>query len=200
MDRRSFGKLAGLAAAGALSVDAKAQQTHAEKPKEVTFQLGPEVVLEDADLRVAFDGLSGALVRMERKSTGWIVERRPELGVSFRLFVPLSKRRDNFVLGTRQRAVSLKKISEKQVQMRWSKPRERARRRAANHRCDGHCDADERCVEFRGDGREQFRILCRGDGLSLLRRFHFAHAGHNDGGTSSVGGRSFPRKSLSATL
>jgi hypothetical protein len=120
VDRRRFGKLAGLAAAGALSIDAKAQQTPTEKPKEVTFQLGPEVVLEDAELRVAFDGFSGALVRMERKSTGWILERRPELGVSFRLFVPLSKRRDNFVLGTRQRAVSVKKISEKQVQMRWA--------------------------------------------------------------------------------
>lgn len=119
MNRRTFGKLAGLSAAGTLIPDIEAQQTTKE-PKELTSQLGPEVVLEDADLRVAFDSLSGALVRMDRKSTGWVVERRPELGVSFRLFVPLTNRRDNFVLGTKQRAISVKKVSENQVQMQWS--------------------------------------------------------------------------------
>jgi len=118
LNRRTFGKLAGLAAASAFSQGAEAQ-VQTIGPKEMTPQLGGEVVLEDAELRVAFDSISGALVRMERKSSRWVIERRPELGVSFRLFVPLSKRRDNFVLGTRQRAVSVKKISEHQIQMQW---------------------------------------------------------------------------------
>jgi hypothetical protein len=118
LNRRTFGKLAGLAAASAFSQGAEAQ-VQTVGPKEMTPQLGGEVVLEDAELRVAFDSISGALVRMERKSSRWVIERRPELGVSFRLFVPLSKRRDNFVLGTRQRAVSVKKISEHQIQMQW---------------------------------------------------------------------------------
>ncbi len=119
MNRRTFGKLAGLAAVSALTESSQAQMK-ASASKEVTPQLGAEVVLEDAYLRVAFDSLSGALVRMERKSTQWIIERRPELGASFRLFVPLSKRRDNFVLGTKQRAKSVEKISENQVRMQWT--------------------------------------------------------------------------------
>lgn len=82
-------------------------------------QTGAVVVLEDAEVLVAFDSISGALVRMERKSSQWVIERRPALGVSFRLFVPLTKRRDNFVLGTRQRAVCVNKISANQVRMQW---------------------------------------------------------------------------------
>lgn len=58
-----------------------------------------EVVLQDNLLRVAFDANSGALTRLENKTTGWIMQRRPELGLSFRLHVPLPGRRDNFVLG-----------------------------------------------------------------------------------------------------
>jgi hypothetical protein len=113
-----FGKMAGLAAVSTLAQagEASVQKT---PDKEMTPQLGTEVVLEDAEVRVAFDSISGALVRMDRKSSGWVIERRPGLGVSFRLFVPLSKRRDNFVLGTKQRAVSVKKISDNQVQMQW---------------------------------------------------------------------------------
>ena len=78
-----------------------------------------EVTLEDDSLLVAFDSDSGALTRMENKSTHWVIERRPELGVSFRLFAPLPNRRYNPVLGQKQHAVDVKKISDNEVKLRW---------------------------------------------------------------------------------
>jgi hypothetical protein len=78
-----------------------------------------EVILEDDALLVAFDRQSGALARLHRKQTGWIVERRPELGMSFRLLVPLPHQRTNFVLGEKQRAASVEKLSPRQVRIEW---------------------------------------------------------------------------------
>ena len=63
-----------------------------------------DVTLEDSWIRVSFDSDSGALTRMEDKSSNWVLERRPELGVSFRLFAPLPTRRYNPVFGQRQHA------------------------------------------------------------------------------------------------
>ena len=116
MDRRTFNKLTGLAAIGALSgnLEMGAEQTVAQPTASTN-----EVVLQDRMLLVAFDAQSGALTRMERKSPRWTIQRRPELGVSFRLFVPLPHRRDNFVLGQKQRAVEVKKISDHQVRLQW---------------------------------------------------------------------------------
>ena len=57
--------------------------------------LAGEVTLEDNSILIAFDRDSGALIRLENKSTRWVIERRPELGVSFRLFAPLPNRRYN---------------------------------------------------------------------------------------------------------
>ncbi len=68
-----------------------------------------EVSLQDEKLLVAFDTNSGALTRLEDKSTHWILERRPELGISFRLHAPLPNRRYNFVLGQKQRVSELTK-------------------------------------------------------------------------------------------
>ena len=111
MDRREFNKLAGLTAIGALagSHQLRAQQLASAR----------ETVLEDRDLLVAFDTESGALTRMERKSARWTIQRRPALGVSFRLHAPLPNRRDNFVLGSKQRAASVEKVSDNQVRLQW---------------------------------------------------------------------------------
>ncbi len=116
MDRRTFNKLTGLAAIGALSrnVELGAEQAVAQPPASAN-----EVVLQDETLRVAFDAKSGALTRLERKSTQWVIQRRAELGVSFRLFAPLPHRRDNFVLGQKQRATEVEKISDHQVRLEW---------------------------------------------------------------------------------
>ncbi|HXC34379.1 MAG TPA: hypothetical protein VNV43_00790 [Candidatus Acidoferrales bacterium] len=78
-----------------------------------------EVTLQDHSLTVSFDSDSGALTRMEYKPTHWIIERRPELGVSFRLFAPLPDRRWNPVYGQKQRA-EVSKVSDNEVQLKWS--------------------------------------------------------------------------------
>ena len=68
---------------------------------------------------VAFDSDSGALTRMESKLKHWVIERRPELGVSFRLFAPLPERRYNPVLGQKQHAAEVKKGSKDEVKLQW---------------------------------------------------------------------------------
>ncbi len=79
-----------------------------------------EVTLEDNAVLAAFDSDSGALTRLVNKTTGWTIERRPELGVSFRLFAPLPDRRWNPVLGQKQHAVEVKKISDHEVELQWT--------------------------------------------------------------------------------
>ena len=68
-----------------------------------------EVILEDSELRAAFDPVSGALTALEYKPTGWAIQKRPELGVSFWMYVPLPDWRDNFILGHKQRANRVEK-------------------------------------------------------------------------------------------
>lgn len=78
-----------------------------------------EVVLQDNKMLVAFDSNTGALTRMESKTTGWIIERRSELGMSFRIFVPLPNRRYNFIYGENQKAVKVEKVSGHEIQIEW---------------------------------------------------------------------------------
>lgn len=111
MDRRTFNKLAGLATIGALATDANLSTAQ--------ISAASEVVLEDREFFIAFDRGSGALTRMEHKPTNWLVERRPELGVSFRMLVPIPNRRANFVLGPKQRATSVEKVSDNEVRLQW---------------------------------------------------------------------------------
>jgi hypothetical protein len=111
MDRRTFNKLSGLVVMGALTEKA---QMVGQTATDVQ-----QVILQDDRLLVAFDRESGALTRLERKSSHWIIQRRPALGASFRLHAPLPNRRDNFVLGSKQRAVSVEKISANQVRLQW---------------------------------------------------------------------------------
>ena len=83
-----------------------------------------EVTLQDDTLLVAFDSDSGALTRLEHmttdRSTDWTIERRLELGVSFRMFAPLPDRRFNPVLGQKQHAAEVKKISDNEVEIQWT--------------------------------------------------------------------------------
>lgn len=78
-----------------------------------------EITLQDDSVLAAFDSDSGALTRMESKPGHWVIERRPELGVSFRLFAPLPHRRYNPVLGQKQHAAEVKKVSDNDVKLRW---------------------------------------------------------------------------------
>lgn len=110
MDRRSFNKLAGLAALATVidSVEMSAAQAQPA-----------EVVLQDSEILIAFDRESGAITRMVHKATQWTIERRPELGVSFRMLAPLPHQHANFVLGSKQRATKVEKISDNQVRLQW---------------------------------------------------------------------------------
>ena len=115
MDRRTFNKLAGFAAIGALATDV-------ELSAEQAAAIAGEIVLQDGELLVAFDRASGALTRMEHKPTRWSIERRPALGASFRMLAPLPHRRANFILGQKQKAASVEKITANQVRIDWKNP------------------------------------------------------------------------------
>jgi hypothetical protein len=112
MDRRTFNKLAGLATLAALTENVEMSAGQAAS-------IAGEVVLEDSEFLAAFDPASGALTRMEHKPTHWTVERRPALGASFRMLVPLPDRRANFVFGQKQKAASVEKVSANQVRLQW---------------------------------------------------------------------------------
>jgi len=122
MDRRTFNKLAGISALGAMAGGAELYADAIEDTGTAAAGKAEEVVLEDSYLLIAVDKESGAITRIVRKSTQWVIERRPELGMSFRLLAPLPKQRANFVLGNRQRATSVEKVSPSRVEIVWRNP------------------------------------------------------------------------------
>ena len=65
--------------------------------------------IENDEVRVAFDAVSGALVQLQNRRTGWNVQQSPELAESFRIFAPTSDRSYNPVLGARNRLASIEK-------------------------------------------------------------------------------------------
>lgn len=81
--------------------------------------MAADTALEDSRLSVTFDTASGALTKLEDKSLHWMIERRPELGASFRLHAPLPQERYNFVLGQKQRAAIVKKIADNKLFIEW---------------------------------------------------------------------------------
>lgn len=80
-----------------------------------------DVTLEDESLLVAFDSHSGAITRLEDKTAHWTIERRPELGMSFRIFAPLPDRRWNPIYGQKQKAAEVNKVSAHEVRLKWKK-------------------------------------------------------------------------------
>jgi len=120
--RRTFSRLAGM---GAVGVMARGAGIFAQGNSATTAALtgtGEVVFLEDDQLQVGFDISSGALTRMVRKATNWVIERRAELGISFRLLAPLPRQRANFVLGAKQHAASVKKVSSNRIEIVWKDP------------------------------------------------------------------------------
>jgi hypothetical protein len=65
--------------------------------------------IENDDVRVAFDSVSGALVELQSKRTGWNIQQSPELAESFRIFAPTTERSYNPVIGARNRLASIEK-------------------------------------------------------------------------------------------
>lgn len=120
MNRRTFNKLAGFTALAALAENKDLHAAQIEPAQIGAVNPADQLILEDRELLVAFDKRTGSLTRLERKRTGWAIQRRGELGVSFRLLAPLPNRRDNFVLGQKQQASKVTKLSDQQVQMEWT--------------------------------------------------------------------------------
>lgn len=60
------------------------------------------LTLQSEAITAEFTMQNGALVRLRSNATGWEVVRKPELGLSFRMLLPLSDRRNNPVDGNFQ--------------------------------------------------------------------------------------------------
>jgi len=120
MNRRTFNKLAGLTAVGRFADRAAFGEGNAVPPAPGGDPAtAHELVLQDDSFLVAFDTDTGALTRLVRKSSGWVIQRRPELGISFRMLTPLPNRRDNFILGPKQHAAKVEKLSEQRARFHW---------------------------------------------------------------------------------
>ena len=61
------------------------------------------ITLENELLIAEFDHETGALVGLQNKQTGWIIQGRPELGQTFQLLVPLPDRTYHLVHGHHQK-------------------------------------------------------------------------------------------------
>lgn len=78
-----------------------------------------EVTLENKFWLATFDSNSGALTKLENKSLHWNIEQQSELGASFQLNALSPDRKDNYIFGRKQRAVSVQKLSANQVRLQW---------------------------------------------------------------------------------
>ncbi len=65
------------------------------------------VVLENSNLKATFDPSNGALLNLVSRRTGWEIQGRSELGLSFKMLVPLPERHYNHVHGETQKPVSV---------------------------------------------------------------------------------------------
>ncbi|HZY63337.1 MAG TPA: DUF6259 domain-containing protein [Edaphobacter sp.] len=119
MNRRTFNKLASLAALSALAENKDIQAAQIEPAQSNPANPSDQLILEDREILMAFDKHTGALTRLERKSTRWSIQRRSELGISFRLLAPLPNRRDNFVLGQKQQVSKIIRTSDQQIHIEW---------------------------------------------------------------------------------
>ncbi|MHB1766309.1 MAG: hypothetical protein ACYCUV_00490, partial [Phycisphaerae bacterium] len=78
-----------------------------------------QVVLQDRRMLVCFNSRTGALTRLEYKTTRWHIERQPKLAGTFRMLVPIKGRRDNYVLGSMQHGATVRKTAPDAVQIQW---------------------------------------------------------------------------------
>lgn len=61
-----------------------------------------DIHLEGETLEAVFSRENGALIRLTSKRTGWNIQKPGELGLSFKMLVPLPDRRNNQVVGEKQ--------------------------------------------------------------------------------------------------
>ena len=73
---------------------------------------GQTVAIENDEVRVAFDSVSGALTEFVSKRSGWHIEQNPKLAQSFRIFAPTHSRSYSPVLGARNKVASITKSDD----------------------------------------------------------------------------------------
>ena len=101
------------------------------------------VLLENEKIRAEFDPHTGALIEMLAKDTGWAIQRRHELGLSFQMLVPLAQRRNNPINGNEQAPPDIDTPEENTLAFTW---------RNLKSRHGGQHDITFRgCVRLTGD-------------------------------------------------
>lgn len=79
------------------------------------------VRIETENLRLEFDGGNGSLVGIFSKVSNWNVIKRPHLGLSWRMMIPLEGRRDNEAWGHEQKEAPVCEAGEDFVKFTWKK-------------------------------------------------------------------------------
>ena len=79
----------------------------------------PNIVLENSRIRAGFDARTGALTELIAKDSGWTIQRRHELGLSFQMLLPLPDRRNNPVLGADQDAPEIDRPDDNRLVITW---------------------------------------------------------------------------------
>jgi hypothetical protein len=78
--------------------------------------------LENDFLKVVFDARYGKLLKLENKVTGWHIQNREELALSFDMLVPLPDKRNNRITGQKQDLTSLCRDEDgKRLTFTWSR-------------------------------------------------------------------------------
>ena len=96
------------------------QDSPAHDSDRLTPVSGQTITLENSDVTLGFDAVSGALIEIENKHTGWQIQQSPELGESFRLFAPTPERSYSPVLGARNHLTSIEKSKDgRSLTMVW---------------------------------------------------------------------------------
>lgn len=92
-----------------------------ETKKSDNYQEPKGLVLGNENLKAIFDSENGALLSFTSKQTGWHIQRRPELALSFELLVPVPEKRNNPVLGNRQKLASaVVSADKKSITFTWN--------------------------------------------------------------------------------
>jgi len=80
------------------------------------------LTLQNESLRLDFSRESGALVGLTAVETGWKILDRPQVGLSFRLLLPLEGKRNNPVFGEKQKVSSIDyDEAENRITFIWDK-------------------------------------------------------------------------------
>ena len=78
------------------------------------------MLLSNQHLHATFDDATGALSTLESRATGWRLQDRPELGLGFRMLVPLPDRRNNQVTGPQKLAGIEQSTDGNRLTLTWN--------------------------------------------------------------------------------